>query len=298
MGDSDTALNDKIRARADELTPGMRRVAEWISRNQEEVALRSLRQLAQRIGVSPPTITRLTRVLGYASFDELQQDCRKLLRSRSRYAAQADRLRHGTPDNAAPAGLLNAATRSAIDGLADMARITPDAALETAARRLLAARSVWFVGSMSSGAVARYGAYIASLAFPNWHEADLDSMASLATLGPEDMVFAIAISPYAARTITALEIARARGAGVIGISDSPLSPVSEISEQHFLVATDTPGFFSSYVQPFLLVETLIALAISRSGSSVGDRIAAVETALRASGLYWNRPGSSQPRAPD
>ncbi|MDX8535888.1 MurR/RpiR family transcriptional regulator [Mesorhizobium sp. VK25A] len=286
MATPTNALNEKIRKCGEELTPGMRRVAEWMSRNQDEVALRSLRQIAQKTDVSPPTITRLTRTLGYQGFEELQQDCKEWLRAKSRFSVQAERLRLNSRQSSDPAGLLERNVASACAGLSNLAHNIPNAALEAAVRDLLAARSVWFVGSMSSGPIARYSSYIASLAFPNWHEVDLDSMATIATLGPEDMIIAIAFSPYATKSVSAVEIAAARGTRILSISDSPLSPIAEVARHLFVVSTENPGFFSTYVQPILLIETLIGLAISQAEEKAGDRIAAVEAALEASGMYW------------
>src|SRR4051794_36289326 len=67
-----------------ELTPGERAIARVILDDFPYAALGSLRALAQRAGVSPPTVSRLVARLGFGTHAEFQQAIQDNDRSRLR----------------------------------------------------------------------------------------------------------------------------------------------------------------------------------------------------------------------
>ena len=68
-----------------------------------------------------------------------------------------------------------------------------------------------------------------------------------------DVLIAITCKPYRREVIEAIQIARDQGVKVIGISDSPASPVIAGSCHGFVVAADTPQFFPSSVSTIALL---------------------------------------------
>ena len=68
----------------------------------------------------------------------------------------------------------------------------------------------------------------------------------LAWADERDVLIAITCKPYRREVIEAIQIARDQGVKVIGISDSPASPVIAGSCHGFVVAADTPQFFSFF----------------------------------------------------
>jgi DNA-binding MurR/RpiR family transcriptional regulator len=51
----------------------MRKAARYVTDNRSEVAFRSMRSVAKSAGVSPPTMVRLAKSLGFEGFDQLRQ---------------------------------------------------------------------------------------------------------------------------------------------------------------------------------------------------------------------------------
>ena len=62
-------FKDRVAAGYAGLSPQLRRAADFVAANGQEVATRSLRQVAAAAGVTPPTLSRLARALGHHQTD-------------------------------------------------------------------------------------------------------------------------------------------------------------------------------------------------------------------------------------
>jgi len=69
-------IRQVIEDRAEGLTPQLRQAAEYIAANPIEVSFRSMRYIAGKTGLAPPTFTRLARSLGFESYEALKEACR------------------------------------------------------------------------------------------------------------------------------------------------------------------------------------------------------------------------------
>jgi DNA-binding MurR/RpiR family transcriptional regulator len=58
--------------------------------------------------------------------------------------------------------------------------------------------------------------------------ADGESVGRLVDIGPEDVVIAFTFAPYASTVLRAVRLANQRGVTVIGVTDSPISPVGQL----------------------------------------------------------------------
>ena len=65
-----TTLN--LKAAYQNLSPAERRVADYVLENPEEASHMTIDCLAANAGVSLPSVTRLTKKLGYAGFSEFK----------------------------------------------------------------------------------------------------------------------------------------------------------------------------------------------------------------------------------
>ena len=70
---SDPSFSDRVAAGYAGLSPQLRRAADFVAANGQEVATRSLRQVSVAAGVTPPTLSRLARALGFDSYEALRE---------------------------------------------------------------------------------------------------------------------------------------------------------------------------------------------------------------------------------
>ena len=111
------------------------------------------------------------------------------------------------------------------------------------------------------------------------------SLASIARAGPGDVLLAITFKPYRSEVVEAVEVAREQGVTIIGISDSPASPIIAGSEHGFVVQTDTPQFFTSVFATGAMLETLMAFVIADASEDVIANIGRFHERRHALGIY-------------
>lgn len=268
-----------------ELSPQLRRAARFVLDNPDEVATRSLRQVARAANLPPPTFSRLARAIGFDSYDALRETCRGNIGRRGRLADKALALvesRTEAPFLATHA----AATIGNIESMLDGIDVTD---LDDAARLLASAPRVVLIGSLSARAFMGYASYLAGLSQPGWRvmgQGGASMSSDLADLGERDAVLAMSFEPYAACTVDAARAAAARGTTAIAITDSPFSPLATLGGPCFLIPTDSPQFFPSHVTVLLFLEALIGMVVRESGADAQRRIAALEAQSHALREYW------------
>ena len=264
-------------------SPRVAELALWARKHPEEMAFHSVRGLASLAGVNPNTVFRLARAMGYEGFDACRLAFQEALRGgKQSYARRASYLQH--TEREALFGVLASAARSNIDAVfgADMA-----AKIEAAVTALLSARQVYCVGVRSCYSVAHYFTYTGRMAFENFAALPAEPGAiadAMTTTGPEDVVVPVSYALYSVETVRAHEIARARGARIISITDSAASPLADGAELVLTPRMDGPHALPSHLAYFALVEALVAGMVARTDAA-RTRIEDFEQRLTRHGAY-------------
>jgi DNA-binding MurR/RpiR family transcriptional regulator len=217
-----------VRRTYDELTRSQKRIAEAIVDDPEFVAFATVDKMASRLGVSPSTVVRFTYRLGLTGYQDLQERVRVLVRSQMRSAtSEVDEhqvLAHlGDSAFARSFGQDLDHVRRTIAGL-DLAVLEGSIELLAEARRVLVA-----------GDGTAYGvAHFMSLALDRTRgqaylvRADGESVGRLVDIGTDDAMIAFTFPPYASTVLRAVQWANQRGVRVVGVTDSPISPVGQL----------------------------------------------------------------------
>jgi len=108
---------------------------------------------------------------------------------------------------------------------------------------------------------------------------------ALRTIGPADVLLAISVKPYTRQTLQAVRYADKRGARVIAVTDSEVSPLAMLARETLVVGTETPSFFHTMAPAFAAIECLTALVAARRGSETLKSLAASEAQLEAFDTY-------------
>ena len=132
-------------------------------------------------------------------------------------------------------------------------------------------------------------AYLAQFFASNWRLAGRMGAslgATIAELRANDVMLIVTKTPYARRAVKAAELAKEIGATVIVITDSHTCPTLRYGEISFIVPSESPQFFSSYVATLALMETMIAMLVARSGDDASQKIRDVEARNKSLGDFW------------
>lgn len=295
---SSVTFGAELRAQFEDLSPQLQEAARWVIDHPADVALLSLREQARRSGVAPVTLTRLAQRFHLKGYDEIRRLFAEAVRERPEsFHGRAQELvaRHGSEGDAALARDIFTALGRHLDTLA-----TPDAirSIVAAAETIAAADHVFCLGQRSTYAVAFIFHYVRSLFGSRSVLVDgpgATGRDTLRTIGRGDVLLAVTLNPYVRETVGTARFAKSRGARVVAITDSTVSPLAVIADRTVVVGTETPSFFHTVTPAFAVVECLAALVAARRGKEALSALAESERQLAVFDTYVTRRKGSRKR---
>lgn len=265
MSDEVDVMTELQRSYAD-LTQSQKRIAEAIVEDPDFVAFATVDKLSARLGIASSTIVRFAYRLGLDGYPELQERVRALVRSRFRGADQ------GGGDESAVAHLGDstaaASLRHDLDNLRHTIADLDGATLEKAIALVTEAPRVFFTGGQSSKALADYAALTFNRLRGNVRVLSPgDASADILDMTAEDVLIVFSFPPYASQTLAVLDAVRKRDVTIIGITDSPISPLGEV-DVTLTARVSGIGPQNSLVAPVAVINVLLnGVAANSPGSA-------------------------------
>jgi len=277
---------DRLHERLPDLPPKMALAARYAVDNPDEIAFQAMRSVAVQCGVASPTMLRLARMMNFQSYEDFKTAFQGLVVSDG-FRARADKLRNSQSQDG-DTSLVASIQDAAIDNVHKALSTCDPAVLRHMADTMRTANTTYVIGSGSMHAVAALMHYTGGMALPNLRlplAGDLTAVETLAAVGPDDAVLALAFAPYAKNTVNALVLARERGATVLAISDTRSSPLLKYADHMLFAGTSSPHYYPSFVAAVAIIEALLATVVVDGGAEILDRIAQVEKLRQRSDAY-------------
>lgn len=277
---SATAL---IAERYNALSPGHRRVADFILSSPHEAALMTLKAIAEVTGVSEATVNRLATKLGLEGHPELKEQLRLELKEALRPVEDfTDRLREEAAARRAPW------TESIQEDLQRISRIEAmggDGVFAQASKLLADARSVYVAGFGSSAFIAQYAAFCLS-ALRGRCVALTDSSGvegaerKILDAGPNDVGLHLAFARYSMPALSTAKHLHGLGVPLVCITDGRDSPLVSYAASCFLVERKSSFVLSgSGTGAMAVVEALLRGVAAAIGHEAISRRSARLTSL-------------------
>lgn len=282
------SFSGRLRAGYERLSPQLREAARWVIDHPDDVALLSTREQAKRAGVTAATLTRLAQRLGLSGYDNVRKLHADAVRRRpDSYRGRAEELlmRRDREGDAALAQDIFASISQHLQNLSAPASIEQ---LAAAAGIIAKAERVFCLGLRSAFSVAYIFHYVRSLFGSNSVLVDGSGAIGidvLRSIKQGDVLLAVSVRRYVRHTLDAVKYAKSRGASIVAITDSELSPLSTLADETIVVQTDSPSFFHTMAPAFAAVECLAALVAARHGPTALATLEASEDQLAAFGTY-------------
>ena len=277
-----------------ELTPETRKAAAYVLENPNDVGVSSIREIAAAANVKPNTFVRMARNIGFDGYEDFREPFREEIRQgratfpdRARWLQSLSRGgRHG--------GLFASMAETAIENIERTFADTDAMSIKAAADAIVDARNTYVLGVGINHTLARSFAYLADMALENVEAIPRDgglAIDDVARAGHADVLVAMTFKPYRSDVVEAVAYAAERGVTIIGISDSPASPLIAGREHAFVVQTDSPQFFTSTIATGALLETLMAFVVADASPDVIENIGRFHDRRVTLGIYQDENGS-------
>jgi DNA-binding MurR/RpiR family transcriptional regulator len=256
------------------LTPKLKSVAKVILDNPNLVATTSMRALASRAGVTPPTMIRLANTLGFENYESFRQVFQTSINEQN-FEDRANWLQLTSATDGI-ASIVHEIAESSLGNIKQFFQELDLDAVSEAADIILAAPNVYVIAAGGVHWIASYLYYVGKMAIPQMRLPRTSGSGLIEGLIPVkkgDVVLAMAYHPYARNGIEASEFALSRGASLIYLTDSKAAPLASKAEVLILQKTESPQFFPSMVSAMAAIETLISVIVARSGDDAIRSIA-------------------------
>jgi len=276
-----------------DLSPQLRRAAQYVLDHPNDIGVSSMRQLAAAADVKPNTLVRMAKTLGFEGYEDFRRPFREMLRRGSESFPDRARWLQSLAQGRSHGQLLGRMAASSLTNIEQLFSGTTADEVKAAADSIVASRATYVLGVGSCHSIAQNFCYVARMALDNLVPVATQGSVpvdDLARIGAGDVLVAMTFAPYRTEVVEATTLARRHRARVIAITDSRASPVALDAEHVFIVPTGTPQFFMSVSAVVALLETLLAFMVADADREVIANIEAFHRARYAAGVYWQDEG--------
>ena len=270
------------------LSKSHRRIAEYILQHYDKAAFMTAAKLGEMVNVSESTVVRFAVALGYEGYPELQQALQELVRHRltatQRFEMSSDISQEEVLSTVLKADMQN--IRSTIDGI-------DNAAFLRAVQVISGARRIYILGLRSAAPLAQFAGYYLHYIFDDVRvvaAGSTDVFEAISRIEASDVLLGISFPRYSSRTIEAMEFAHTRGAGLIAITDGPLSPLHASADICLNAKSDMASFVDSFAAPLSLINALIVALAQRRRQEVSEYFSNIEGIWNDYHVYLSKTG--------
>lgn len=270
-------LMGKIQNNLSEFSKGQRLIARFILEHYDKAAFMTASRLGVTVGVSESTVVRFATELGYEGYPQLQKALQEMIRNKltavQRMEVTTDRM--GNKD------VLQMVLSSDIEKI----RMTLDEldreAFHGAVEAILKAKHIYILGVRSASALANFLGFYFKLLFENVVLVDTAGVSEvfeqILRIDGEDVLIGISFPRYSKRTLSAMKYAKDRGAQVVAVTDSRLSPLSRFANHTLIAKSDMASFVDSLVAPLSVINALIVAVGMGKKDEIEDTFNKLET---------------------
>ena len=241
---------------------GQKRIANYILESYDKAAFMTASKLGKMVDVSESTVVRFASELGYDGYPSMQKALQEMIRNKlttiQRIEVSNDLI--GDQD------ILSMVLQSDIDKIRMTMEETNRDNFNETVDAILEAKKIYIIGVRSSAALSSFLTFYFNLIFENVVQISANTVSEMfeqmLRVGPQDVVICISFPRYSSRTVKAMKFARDRGAMVIALTDSEMSPLAGMAQHTLLAKSDMASFVDSLVAPLSLINALI-VAVGR-----------------------------------
>jgi DNA-binding MurR/RpiR family transcriptional regulator len=234
------------------LSPAQRRIGQFLLDHLGEVVFMSSVDLAERVGVSQPSVTRFATALGFSGYPALRDALQGIVLGSAGESPEEVRRNE-----------FQAAIAAEQENLAVLHRLAaaPDRLVETG-RVLAGSDPLVVLGLRLSAPMAQYFAYSAQRIHPDVRlittaGSAADDVLLQASQAGAGWLVAFLLPRYSQEALASLAHARALGMRIVLVTDNPLVPFADLADVLLPAGVGSRLVFDSHAAPMVLASLLV-----------------------------------------
>ncbi|WP_416378014.1 MurR/RpiR family transcriptional regulator [Clostridium paraputrificum] len=273
-----------IQVKFPRLSKGQKLIAEYILKNYDKAAFMTAAKLGISVGVSESTVVRFANELGFSGYPKLQKELQELIKNKLTTVQRLELSNDFASHGAALKGVLKADMENI---RATLEKINPYT-FEDVLNSIFEAKNIYIIGLRSSTALAEFLGFYLNIILQNVRIVSYgisDIFEQMINIGEGDLVIGIGFPRYATKTIDVLDFSKARGAKVVAITDSLLSPLAAKADSTLIAQSNMASFVDSLVAPLSVINALIIAVGMREKENIADIFANLENIWQEYNVY-------------
>lgn len=279
-------LNAIVKKGESKLTPGQKKVADFLLKYPEEAVFLTAGGLARRLNTSDTTIIRMAQALGYAGFPGLKRRLRELVQNKF---TTVDRMGKAIRQVESVEDVFVNVLQNDANNLRITLEYTEMDVFRDAVAGLERAQRVFVIGLRSTHCLATF--FTSALRFLKRDVTLLvpgtgEMWEGVKGLGPGDLVAGFSFPRYTKTTVQLLDYAWEKGAKILAVTDSELSPLASNAQWTLTVPYEIDSYMESFTAALSLLNAIVtALAFKKDEEAI-QALKEMEEAWAERGIYW------------
>ena len=259
-------------------------MARFILENYDKTAFMTASKLGKTVQVSESTVVRFATQLGYEGYPSMQRALQEMIRGK---LTSIQRIQASDGELAGSDLVTNVLQRD-IEKIRMAIDQTDGTEFERVVDTIIGAKKIYIVGFRSSSFLAGYLNFYFRLIFENVvlvQGGAAGTFDQLFRVSPGDVVIGICFPRYSELALKTIHFASDRGATIIGVTDSELSPINQMASCSLLVRNEMISFVDSLAAPMSMLNALILAVASKKGADISSTFAELDHVWDRFGIF-------------
>ncbi len=269
----------------DKFSKGQRRIANFIEEHYDEAAFMTAAKLGEIVGVSESTVVRFATEIGYSGYPSLQKAMQEMIRDKLTSIQRIEVTTGRIGDKDVIDSVLNQDIDKIKRTIEEVSRDDFDRTVEA----IINAEHIYIFGVKSASYIASFFGYYLDLMFGNVIMLNTTSKTTnyekLFRISDKDVMIGISFPRYSTMAVDAMSFAHERGAHVVAITDSMVSPLVSTADSILIARSDIASIVDSLVAPLSLINALIVAMVIKRKDDVKETFAKLEQVWSEHSIY-------------
>ncbi len=264
---------------------GQKLIAGYVLEHYDKAAYLTASKLGALVGVSESTVVRFAIELGFDGYPEFQHSLQEIIRNKLTSFQRIEVTNNLIGDG----DVLEKVLLSDADKIRRTLEEIDHASFLDSVSKIVSAKRIYIMGVRSSSTLAGFLTYNFRMIFDNVIQVQTSSggelLEQMMRVEKGDVVIAISFPRYSKSIIHGVEFAKSKGADVVALTDSRLSPIAQYADQLLIAQSDMASFVDSLVAPFSIINALIVAVSRLKQDELTERLRALEAVWDHYGVY-------------